>query len=141
MQAPLRFGADPAHTTSQFRAFTAKSVQPARRSEGAEGRCGTWNAGSRHRGLYTLSTVWRQAGIKSAAVEMPNAADGNFQLSDVEPWDALAHSAQQVRRDRPNTSCHAIRRQDLRVIRAIDRGHIADVGALQVRNIDHGHVH
>ena len=100
MQAPLRFGADPAHTTSQFRAFTAKSVQPARRSEGAEGRCGMWNAGSRHRGLYTLSTVWRQAGIKLAVklagVKMPNAVDGNFQLSDVEPRDALAHGTQQI---------------------------------------------
>src|SRR6266576_3983213 len=34
MPTPLRFGADPAHTTSQFRALTAKSVQPARRSRG-----------------------------------------------------------------------------------------------------------
>src|ERR1700674_3974349 len=25
-------------------------------------RCGMWNAGSRYRGLYTLLTVWRQAG-------------------------------------------------------------------------------
>jgi len=43
MQTPLRFKTDPAHTTSQFLAFTAKSVQPARRSEEerADAGCGT----------------------------------------------------------------------------------------------------
>src|SRR5207244_13564274 len=36
MRAPLRFTTHPAHTTSQFGSFTAKSVQPARRSGGWE---------------------------------------------------------------------------------------------------------
>src|SRR5437879_1508369 len=111
MPTPLCFGADPAHTTSQFRALTAKSVQSARRSGGAEGRCGMWNAGSRYRGLYTFLTIWRQAGIKSAAEELPNAVDRNFLLSDVEPRHALAHGAQQIRGDRPDAARHAIRRQ------------------------------
>src|SRR5947208_8440376 len=98
MPTPLRFGADPAHTTSPFRALTAKSVQPARRSGGAEGRCGMWN-------------VWRQADIKSAAEELPDAVDRNFLLSDVEPQHALAHGAQQIRGYRPDAARHAIRRQ------------------------------
>src|SRR5713101_2043867 len=141
MPTPLRFGADPAHTTSQSRALTAKSVQPARRSGRAEGQCGMWNAGSHYRGLYTLLTTWRQAGIKSAAEELPDAVDRNFLLSDVEPRHALAHGAQQIRGYRPDAARHAIGRQYFLAARAINRGYIADLCALHVCDIDRGHVH
>src|SRR5258708_24578747 len=100
-----------------------------------------WNARKRYRGLYTLSIVWRQAGIKSAAEELPNAAYRNFLLSETEPRHALAHGTQQIRSDRPHAARHAIRRQYLLAVRAINRGHIADLCALHVRDIDHGHVH
>src|SRR5712691_13307139 len=96
MQTPLRFRNDPAHSSSQYRSFTAKSVQPARRSGRTQGRCGMRNAGSRHRGLYTLSIVSRQADVVSAAAEISNAADKVLQLSDVQTWNALAHGAQQI---------------------------------------------
>src|SRR5216684_2920106 len=70
-----------------------------------------------------------------------DAVDKIFQLLDVEPRDALAHGTQQIRGDCADSTRHAIRRQDFFAVRAIDRGHIADLCALHLRDIDHRHVH
>src|SRR6266851_1211505 len=94
-----------------------------------------WHAGRCFR-TYTAIAIY-----PACRGGLPYAVDRTFQLLDVEPRDTLAHGAQQIRGDRPDAARHAICRQHLLAVRPVDRGHVADLRAVDLRNINHGHVH
>ncbi len=92
---PLGFRNNPAHTTSQFRAFTAKSVQPARRS-GEVGRGPMRDVERRFAfpwSIYSLNSV-ASSRYQIRGRKFADAVDGIFQLSDVQPRYTLAYRAQ-----------------------------------------------
>src|SRR5258708_15329570 len=128
---PLGLRNNPAHTTSQFRAFTAKSLQPARRS-GEVGR-GPMRDVERRFALpwfiYSLNDV-TSSRYQIRGRKFADAADGIFLLSDVEPRYALAHGALQIRRHCPDAARHAIRRQHFLSVSPVRSGHLPDLPTL-----------
>src|SRR6202521_836713 len=76
--------------------------------------------------IYSLNSL-ASSSYQIGSREDADTADRFFQLSYVEPRHALAHSAQQIRGDRPHAARHSISRQNFLAVRSINRCHIADL--------------